>query len=146
MVTPLSVPELQRVSIPLDDTTAWMNVITWARSAGRGLLYVDDNEALLEMTARAFERAGASCQTAASHDEGVRTLAEHPEIRVAIIDLDMPDGDVSELARRLHAVRPGIVLVGTGSPDRRQESARRGVRRFVAKPWRILDLVLAVEA
>jgi CheY-like chemotaxis protein len=145
MATTIPLVQTQRSSIPLDDTTAWMNVITWARTAGRGLLYVDDNQALLEMTARAFERLGARCRTAATHDDGVRLLAEEPEIEVAIVDLDMPDADVSDLIRRLRAVRPGIVLVGTGIGDRRREFARRGVQRFVAKPWRILDLVLAVE-
>jgi DNA-binding NtrC family response regulator len=143
MVTTLR--ESPRRRIPLDDTTAWFNVITWARTAGRGLLYVDDNQALLELTARAFSRVGARCSVAANHEDGVRALAEDPEIQVAIVDYDMPDGDVRELVQRLHAVRPDLIIVGTSTADRRLEFVRRGVHRFVAKPWRIADLVLAVE-
>lgn len=130
---------------PLSDVNAWMNVISWARSAGRGLLYVDDDEALLQMTARAFARVGASCRTAPTHEAGIRALAAAPEVHVAIVDYEMADGDVSELVQRLRALRPGIVVVGTSSRDRREEFARRGVQRFVPKPWRISDLVFAVE-
>jgi CheY-like chemotaxis protein len=123
-----------------------LNVVAWARVHGRGLLFVDDNHFLLEATARAFRRVGASCRTAGSHEEGVRAVEEDAKLKVVILDFEMPDGDVRQLVRRLRAARSDILLVGTSGGDRQRDFAERGVKRFVPKPWSLDELVHAVTA
>lgn len=136
-------PVLSAPALPHEALTDRLLVTAWARAHGHQLLFVDANHFLLELTARAFQGVGASCRTATTHDDAVRSLEVDSGLRAAILDYEMPEGDVGGLVRRLRAIRPAILLVGTSDRDRRREFARRGVRRFVTKPWRFADLVQA---
>jgi CheY-like chemotaxis protein len=113
---------------------------------GRTLLFIDDDMALRRLVIRALAEAGAHCLAAATHDEAVGLAERHPDIDLAVLDFEMPDGDVAELARRLLAVRPGLQLVGTSGGDRRREFATRGIGRFLGKPWGPADLALLLGA
>jgi two-component system OmpR family response regulator len=123
------------------ESRAWTDIRAWAFAHGRSLLFVDDNRLLLELISRTFEKLGAGCRTASTHDAAVRALKEDAALRVVVLDFEMPEGDVATLIRRLRSVRPEVVLVGTSGGDRRRHFAERGVNRFVPKPWRLGDLV-----
>lgn len=136
-------PLLNAPAAPQHALTDRLLVTAWARAHGHQILFVDANHFLLELTARAFRGVGASCRTAATHDEAVRSLEGNLELRAAVLDYELPEGDIAGLVRRMRVIRPSILLVGTSDLDRRREFARRGVRRFVTKPWRFADLVKA---
>jgi CheY-like chemotaxis protein len=111
------------------------------RIDGKRILYVDD-ELLLRLAAtRLLRGAGAVCVSTETHDQAVVLLAFEPLIDLAILDFQMPDGDVDRLIPRLRWQRPDLTLVGTSGSDRRSEFATRGVDRFLAKPWSLDDLI-----
>jgi CheY-like chemotaxis protein len=88
-----------------------------------------------------LERAGASCYAAETHAEALRLLEHDPGFDLAILDFDMANRDAGDLVRRIRAIRPHLVLVGTSGVDRSAEFVARGVHRYLHKPWTIGDLL-----
>jgi CheY-like chemotaxis protein len=116
-----------------------------SRIRGKRILYVDDDSFLRRMTGKLLEAAGAICLLAGTHDQAVALVGGEPELELAILDFQMPDGDVGDLVKRLRTARAGLPLIGTSASERRHEFAERGVTQFLEKPWELGDLVRAVE-
>jgi CheY-like chemotaxis protein len=115
------------------------------RIRGKRILYVDDDLFLRRVTGSWLGDAGAVCLLAGTHDQAVRLVNAEPRLALAILDFQMPDGDVGHLVKRLKAARAALPLVGTRAIDRSGEFAERGVTRFLEKPWQLADLVRAVS-
>ena len=115
-----------------------------SRIRGKRILYVDDNRLLRRATGALLEDAGAICLLAGTHDQAVALVGDEPELALAILDFQMPDGDVGHLVKRLRTARAVLPLIGTSAIDRRDEFTERGVLQFLEKPWQISDLVRAV--
>ena len=116
-----------------------------SRIRGKRILYVDDDSFLRRVTGRLLGAAGAVCLLAGTHDQAVTLVGGEPELELAILDFQMPDGDVGHLVKRLRTTRAVLPLIGTSAIDRRNEFAERGVTQFLEKPWELGDLVRAVE-
>jgi len=116
-----------------------------SRIHGRRILYVDDEQMMRHAVARLLHGAGAVCVGTDTHDQAVVLLAVEPLLDLAILDFQMPDGDVGHLVGRLRTQRPALTLVGTSATDRRSEFAARGVDRFLLKPWTFDDLISVAE-
>jgi CheY-like chemotaxis protein len=115
-----------------------------SRLRGRRILYVDDDSFLRRVTGGLLEDAGAICLLAGTHDQAVTLVGDEPGLALAILDFQMPDGDVGHLVKRLRAARAELPLLGTSATDRQREFAERGVTQFLEKPWELEDLVRAV--
>lgn len=113
------------------------------RVAGKYVLYVDDDAALCRATVRLLRGAGILCLCATSHGEAALLVSLGSQLDLAVLDFHMPDGDVSQLIRRLRQLRPELPLVGTSGMDRRLDFADRNVTRFLPKPFDLEDLVQA---
>jgi len=111
---------------------------------GRRVLYVDDEPWIRWETSELLRDAGAICLLAGTHDQAVTLVADEPHLALAILDFQMPDGDVGHLVKRLRAVCARLPLIGTSAIDRRNDFAARGVPRFLEKPWELADLVRVV--
>jgi CheY-like chemotaxis protein len=116
-----------------------------SRIRGKRVLCVDDDLLVRLATSRLLRGAGATCLLAGTHDQAVRLVGGEPELALAILDFQMPDGDVGLLVKRLRAARAVLPLIGTSGADRRNEFAEHGVTRFLEKPWALGDLVLAAS-
>ena len=115
-----------------------------SRIRGKRILYVDDDSFLRRLTGRLLGAAGAICLLAGTHDQAVTLAGGEPELALAILDFQMPDGDVAHLVKRLRTARAVLPLIGTSAIDRRNEFAECGVVQFLEKPWEVGDLVRAV--
>ena len=115
------------------------------RIRGKRILYVDDDSFLRRVTGGLLGAAGAICLLAGTHDQAVTLVGGEPELALAILDFQMPDGDVGRLVKRLRTARAVLPLIGTSAIDRRNEFAERGVTQFLEKPWEPGDLVRAVN-
>ena len=127
------------------DLLATPRALRRSRIHGRRILYVDDELLMRLAVARLLRGAGGVCVGAATHDEAIVLLAFEPVLDLAILDFEMPDGEVGRLVRRLHWQRPALPLVGTSGSDRRSEFASRGVERFLPKPWGLDDLIRVAD-
>lgn len=112
---------------------------------GQRILYVDDNPAILLLTGELLGDAGAICLLARTHEQAAALVRGEPELALAILDFEMPDGDIGHLVKRLRSARAALPLIGTSAADRREEFAECGVTHFLAKPWELDDLLGAVK-
>jgi PAS domain S-box-containing protein len=103
------------------------------------VLVVEDDEATLEALAIALERAGAVALRARSYAEGLRALAEAPDVLVS--DIGLPDRDGLEL---IHAVRsseepatravPALAVTARVGVHERGRILLAGFDAYLAKP------------
>lgn len=130
----------------LGDTDRAFEPRVWgrARIEGKRILYVDDDPLIRRVAARLLRGAGAACSAAGTHDEAVALLLD-VAFDLAILDFQMPDGDVSRLVRRLRLQQPSLRLLGTSGVDCRAEFAARGVGDFLPKPWALDDLIRVAD-
>ena len=112
-----------------------------SRIRGKRILYVDDDPSVRRLTRGLLLDAGAICLLAATHDQAVKLAHGEPKLALAILDFQMPDGDVGQLVERLRTAHTLLPLIGTSGADRRDEFAERGVTQFLEKPWQLGDLV-----
>ncbi len=110
------------------------------------ILIVDDLESVLQSTRRMAERLGFEVQTAASGQEAVNLLAANPEgMRLAIVDLLMPDMDGHETVAELRRLRSDLpLLITSGYPPKETDPSfdvpGDGPVRFLKKPFDSNDL------
>ena len=100
------------------------------------LLIVEDDAALRERLARAFEARGFDVQTASTADEAeARLAADTPEF--VVLDLRMPGGSGLDLVSHFKDADPAtriVVLTGYGSIATAVEAVRRGAAHYLTKP------------
>ena len=119
--------------------------------SGRSLpavLVVDDEPASVNLL-RITLRGDYVVYTATDGETGLRLLAEHPEIAVAVIDQRMPGMNGTEFIQRTVEPYPYLVrIILTGYSDIQSliEAINAGrVYRYLTKPWKKDDLRLAIR-
>lgn len=109
------------------------------------VLVVDDDRLLRRLAVAMLERIGAGAFAAASHEEALRLLEADPGIAVTVLDYEMPEGEPGPLVRRIRALRPDALLVGSSGNMHRADFAALGVERYLPKPWRLGELLAVLE-
>ncbi|MFZ1375837.1 MAG: PAS domain S-box protein [Geothrix sp.] len=106
---------------------------------GGRVLLVDDEDSILEVTAKTLERLGFDVETAADGREAIELFSQRPEaFRLALVDLTMPRMDGRECFKALRAIRPDLpVVLCSGFSE--QESVKaflgEGLAGFIQKPY-----------
>ncbi|MCB9831384.1 MAG: response regulator [Planctomycetes bacterium] len=116
---------------------------------GLHLLCIDDDETTRETYRMILGLDGHEVDCAATASEGLR-LAAAGHYDAVLSDLRLPDLEAAKLVERLAAAAPGLerrLLFATG--DLMNDDSRRYLdsigRPYLAKPFRIEDLRLALE-
>ena len=108
------------------------------------LLLVDDEADVRQIAGEILERAGFTCLAAAEGRQGLRLLAEHPEIDLVILDLTMPCMNgretFDEIRRRFREL-PIILTSGFSADDAARRFADRDVAGFLPKPFEASQLL-----
>ncbi len=111
------------------------------------VLIVDDNQDAAEMLGMSLGQLGYDSIVASSGHQALER-AHHAGCRVALVDLGLPDISGFELARRLRAQHPDIVLValtGFGNDRSRSQAEQAGFLHYLLKPAPISDICRIVE-
>jgi two-component system response regulator RegA len=110
------------------------------------LLIVEDDDALRERLARAFDTRGFEVETAATAAEAEAALArETPEF--VVLDLRIAGASGLELIPKLIHADPAtriVVLTGYGSIATAVEAVRRGATHYLTKPADADDILAAL--
>jgi two-component system sensor histidine kinase HydH len=109
------------------------------------ILLVDDNAALVDNLAEILEDAGYATRRAGSF--AAARDQSRSGFDVALVDLRLPDGDGTELARELKIVAPDaqvILLTGHASTESAAAAVRAGAFAYLVKPTPSGDLLLTV--
>lgn len=112
------------------------------------ILFVDDDELMVEMTARRLERMGYAVVAVTSGTEALKVFQQEPErFDLVITDYTMPDMNGADLARSLVEIRPDIpIVVCTGLDERaRPVGLETEVKAFCAKVLTKTELGELVE-
>jgi two-component system response regulator MprA len=116
-----------------------------ANKEARRVLIVDDEAAIRESLGRLFQLARYEVHTAASGRDATAWLAGR-SVDVVLLDVNMPDENGWETARRLAALCPSVpVLMITGWPDQRVPADLGNVVGLMDKPLDLLSLLGAVS-
>src|SRR3954471_344460 len=80
-------------------------------TALQNILLVDDEHAVRTVIAVMLRRAGYDVILAGSGEEALTLFDAHPEIRILVSDIAMPDMQGPELAQRLIALKPELFVL-----------------------------------
>lgn len=106
---------------------------------GRTVLLVDDEGAILQMTAAVLEGDGYRVLTAHDGTAAVSKFTRHcKEISAVVLDMMMPGMDGLQTLEQLRRIDPGVVIVassGLRTSQREAEVLERGAKAFLPKPY-----------
>lgn len=111
----------------------------------RKVLFIDDEQQILDGLSRYFSRHGYATYRAESGAEGIKTF-DRVSPDVTVLDIYMPGMDGMEVLERLR--RKGatvIMLTGYGGIDHAVEAMRLGAENFLTKPVDMGHLAAAVD-
>jgi PAS domain S-box-containing protein len=120
-------------------------------AAGSGaILLVDDEQAVLEITAQMIERLGYTVTQARSGREAIERFRENPDgFSLVILDMIMPGMGGGEVFDQLKRIQPRVkVLLASGYSMQGQatEIMNRGCIGFIQKPFTLQDLSLRLQS
>ncbi len=111
------------------------------------LLFVDDEESILDIARTYFRNRGYKVLTAGNGREAVEVLWNN-RIDCCFTDINMPEMDGMELAeyvRKHDNTVPVVVMTGFPSLDNTIQTLKNGVVDFLVKPINLRQMELAVE-
>jgi excisionase family DNA binding protein len=129
------------------DLDVWLRTV---RSSGdterrRRILVVDDEEAVLTLFKKTFERAQYDVDTAGDGASAIECLRAN-EYDLLVTDLQMPGvGGLSVIreARRLATGLPVVIVTGRSTEASAIEAVNLGVSAYLTKPFRMGNIMAA---
>ena len=119
---------------------------------GNNVLYIEDNPDNMMLVQRALEARGYRLLKAMKGVEGVAT-AEREAIDLILLDINLPDIDGYEVARRLRAsdkrelkTVPIIAVTANALKGDAEQALHAGCDVYMSKPINIRELWARVEA
>jgi DNA-binding NtrC family response regulator len=101
------------------------------------LLIIEDEERMRRLLELVLKREGYELLLAASGEEGIQLLSEHPELDLILTDLQLgklSGLDVLEEAKKLRPDIPVLIVTGYGTVKSAVEAMRKGAYDYIAKP------------
>lgn len=101
------------------------------------LLIIEDEERMRRLLELTLKPEGYDLLLAASGEEGLRLLAEHPELDLILTDLQLgklSGLDVLEEAKRTRPDIPVLIVTGYGTVKSAVEAMRKGAYDYISKP------------
>ncbi len=92
-----------------------------------------------------IERVGAICYPSDDLPSAIRLLEAEPRAQTVMIDFTLAGEAMGDWVRQVRAVRPQATIIGTGGMGAEADLLAHGVARVLRKPWRINDLLDAIE-
>ncbi len=115
------------------------------------LLFVEDEEDLIEIITDTLNKLQASFLTAKNGEEALDVIKQNPDIDVVITDLNMPIMSGLELIEKLNEDnfdKPIIVMSAHTEVDYINKAKEFGVDNYLLKPFdfiKFIDLVTSMD-
>jgi putative nucleotidyltransferase with HDIG domain len=117
------------------------------QAAQETILFVDDEESILDVASEYFKRRGYQVVTACNGLEAVNIL-ENQSVDCCFTDINMPGMDGLALAEHIHKsdnTLPVIIMTGYPSLDNTIQTLKNGVVDFLVKPVNLSQMELCVR-
>lgn len=111
------------------------------------ILVIDDDESVLESTARILKLEGYNVDTAKTGKEAIEK-SNLNSYNLALIDFRLPDMEGTKLLTAMRETTPRmtkVILTGYPSAESRAEAAERHADGYIVKPVKIDDLLKTVK-
>ncbi len=115
------------------------------------LIFVDDEEDLQDLMIQRFARKtflqGYELMFALNGQEALRLIELHPDIDIALIDINMPEMDGFTLLERIKEIKPQLLTVIVSAYDNMSNirmAMNRGAFDFLTKPIDMPDLEITI--
>lgn len=111
------------------------------------ILFVDDEETILNVASEFFQRRGYQTLTARSGVEALSIL-KNDSVDCCFTDINMPEMngiDLAEEIRRIDNTLPVIIMTGFPSLDNAVQTIKNGVVDFLTKPVTMKQMELSVR-
>ena len=108
------------------------------------ILLVDDEPDLLSGLRNILEPAGYAVVTAGDLSSGRKALREH-KVNLAIVDVNLPDGDGFDLCREMRGTTPVLFLTVHREAQDILKGIAAGARDYLTKPVTRPVLLAAVS-
>jgi len=111
------------------------------------VLFVDDEESILDIASEYFQRKGYQVVTAKNGLEAVKILGDE-NIDCCFTDINMPEMDGLELAehiRKTDNTIPVIIMTGYPSLENTLKTLKNGVVDFLIKPVNLNQMEVCLE-
>ena len=121
------------------------------RLDGVRILVVDDTETNREVAVKLLSLEGARCETAENGRIAIERLQANPgDFDIVLMDVQMPEMDGLEATRAIRhdlglADLPVFALTAGAMASQRELALASGMNGFVAKPFRLRELVAALS-
>jgi two-component system cell cycle response regulator DivK len=119
---------------------------------GANILYIEDNQDNMMLVKRALEARGYRLLQAENGVGGV-AIAETQDVDLILLDINLPDIDGYEVARRLRtsskaelAYKPIIAVTANALKGDAEKALESGCDVYMSKPINIRELWARVEA
>ena len=119
---------------------------------GKNILYVEDNPDNMLLVQRALEARGYTLLKAETGEKGV-ALAKSDDVDLILLDINLPDIDGYEVARRIRtsgtgklAYVPIIAITANALKGDAEKALESGCDVYMSKPINIRELWARVEA
>lgn len=112
------------------------------------VLILDDESTLRTALFRLLDRKGYQAVTAQRLDEARTFMTPEKPFDIAIIDMNLPDGNGLDLISELKSISPStqvIVLTGFASIDTAVQATQKGAYHFLTKPFNVEELMSLLE-
>jgi PAS domain S-box-containing protein len=140
------------VYLPATDQKSFTAVAPSRRPEGGvgTILLVDDEDAVLEVTARMIERLGYTVITAHSGGEAIQRFKQDCDrISLVVLDMIMPNmggGEVFDELKRIHPRVKVLLATGYSMQGQAREIMNRGCIGFIQKPFTMEDLSMKLRS
>lgn len=112
------------------------------------VLILDDESSLRTALFRVLDRKGLNVLTANKIEEAKILCQGDTPIDLAIVDLNLPDGDGIEFMSHLKSLHPAtevIILTGHATIEAAIRATQKGAFHFVTKPFNLEELMSLIE-
>ena len=112
------------------------------------VLILDDESSLRTALFRVLDRKGLNVITANKIEEAKLLCQGDTAIDLAIVDLNLPDGDGIEFMSHLRAMNPAtevIILTGHATIEAAIRATQKGAFHFVTKPFNLDELMSLID-
>lgn len=113
------------------------------------ILVLEDEESIRSFVVINLRRAGYEPVEAGTGEEALQRLREYPDIRVALLDVMLPDMDGFEVCRQIRTMdnRIGIIMLSAKSQEMDKITGlTSGADDYVTKPFSTAELTARIDA
>ena len=115
----------------------------------RKVLVLEDEDNIRSFVVLNLNRAGYDTLEATTGEEALEILKEHPETRIALLDVNLPGIDGFEVCRRIRATnsKMGIIMLTARTLEMDKVTGlMTGADDYVTKPFSPAELTARVDA